>query len=151
MSSGTEALRNLREIYDAGFITQTEFNSRRKTIIDSATAIVPAGGGGGAKKGAAGSVFARMGEPEEAADRPDRGGAAKRAKAGAGDLRSAIGKPAVKGIVKPTPGRTDLRAMMSKVAESTGYRSAGGKRGGGRGSDRGPGRGGRGMPEQCPW
>jgi hypothetical protein len=153
------ALRNLQDIFDEGFITQAEFNSRRNAIIDGATAIEPitSSSASGPKPGPAeGSVFSRLGGGSDGdAKRPSGGGAdaaaarrsGKNAPAGGGDLRSVLGpKP---GISKA--GRTDLRAVMSKVADGV---SRGGQRGGGRGGRGGPralGRGGRGLPEECPW
>lgn len=150
------ALRNLQDIFDEGFITQAEFNSRRKVIIDGATAIEPISSSSGTVKHAPteGSVFSRLGGESGDAKRPSGGGADTRtgktapSQAAGGDLRSVLGKRP--GISKP--GRTDLRVVLGKVVD--GVSRGGGQRGGGRGwrgGGRGLGRGGRGLPEECPW
>jgi hypothetical protein len=151
------ALRNLQDIFDEGFITLAEFNSRRKAIIDGATAIEPiASSSSSVKQGPTeGSVFSRVGGGAEGdAKRLSGNGVDVRTgknasgqAAGGGDLRSVLGKRS--GISKP--GRTDLRGVLGKVVDGV---SRGGQRGGGRGGrggGRGLGRGGRGLPEECPW
>ena len=141
-----KALRNLQTALDEGFVTKQEYEKRRKTIIDGATALPnePRAAKGKAAKGG-GSVFDRLGEVEAGVDGSSWGhggynelygsGAAKTAARGKQERpKSAKGGRTV--VTKANGG--DLRDRLS----------------GGGGGIRKPvrGRGGaKSLPEQCPW
>mmetsp|Transcript_18086 Transcript_18086/g.54544 ORF Transcript_18086/g.54544 Transcript_18086/m.54544 type:complete len:157 (+) Transcript_18086:83-553(+) len=149
------ALRNLQEIFDEGFMTQAEYNARRKAIIDGATAIEPLTNDPAKQNVSDSSVFSRLGSrPDGESSTKQYSGAGARARGGKGvsDLRSLLSKP----LAGPKPAisktdRTDLRAVVNKA---TAHVAGVARRGNGRnwrGAGRGLGRGGRGLPEKCPW
>ena len=140
-----KALRNLQTALDEGFVTKQEYEKRRKTIIDGATALPnePRAAKGKAAKGG-GSVFDRLGEVEAGVDGSSWGHGGYNELYGSGAAKTARGKQerpkSAKGgrtvVTKANGG--DLRDRLS----------------GGSGGIRKPvrGRGGaKSMPEQCPW
>jgi len=149
------ALQNLQGIFDEGFMTQAEYNTRRKAIIDGATSVAASAaaskpGKTAAEKRAAAStaapksVFDRLGGAKPTpADKWGHegftqlyGGAA--AKAGTkGKTGIALYQPpGSRSVIKKT---TDLRDKLG-----------GGDRAAGRGKATGRGRGAK-LPEKCPW
>tara|TARA_B100000795_G_scaffold10753_1_gene7540 strand:- start:275 stop:694 length:420 start_codon:yes stop_codon:yes gene_type:complete len=137
-----KALRNLQTALDEGFVTKQEYEKRRKTIIDGATALPnePRAAKGKAAKGG-GSVFDRLGEVEAGVDGSSWGHGGYNELYGSGAARGKQERPkSAKGgrtvVTKANGG--DLRDRLS----------------GGGGGIRKPvrGRGGaKSLPEQCPW
>lgn len=146
-----KALRNLQTALDEGFVTKQEYEKRRKTIIDGATALPnePRAAKGKAAAKGGGSVFDRLGEVESGVDGSSWGhggyaelygsGAAAKASRGKQARVTPYGKGAKGRTVVTKANGGDLRDKLS---------------GGGGGGIRKPvrGRGGvKSLPEQCPW
>ena len=138
------ALRNLQAALDEGFVTQQEYDKRRKGILDGATALSNEQGQSRASKGKGakpGSVFDRLGEVDAGADASSWGhggfdelygsGAAKAAK-GQRKGKAASGRTVV--VTKANGG--DLRNKLS---------------GGGGIHKPVRGRGNKPLPDKCPW
>ena len=141
-----EALRNLKAALDEGFMTKQEYEKRRKSVIDGATASTNeqrqpcAAKGKAAKSG--GSVFDRLGEVDAGAEASSwgHGGFAELYGAGAAKAgqRSQTGKAAKTGrtVVVTKANGGDLRNKLS---------------GGGGIHKPVRGRGKAALPEKCPW
>mmetsp|Transcript_20962 Transcript_20962/g.69256 ORF Transcript_20962/g.69256 Transcript_20962/m.69256 type:complete len:153 (+) Transcript_20962:39-497(+) len=146
-----KALQNLAGIYEEGFMTDSEYDKRRKSIIDGATAVKDSqrrtAGGAAAGGNKPSSVFDRLGGGGKAG-----GGGARRG--GGADLRSVIGKPG--GIVKPGSAQArqlqggranDLRSRLTQALDESApsrARSSAAK------SDAPPVRR-KDLPQACPW
>lgn len=160
------ALTNLKGMLDEGFVTQAEYNGRRKAIIDGATAL-PEGLTSKVAKKKTGAAADDM----DMDDRWDHSGYMELHGSGrkvkGGKLRSAISKP----NGKAGPNGKAAKPRLSGLSHTAGARvSAGaisdlrsqlgapvvkggrGGRSGGRASAGRGGRGGRGeLPAKCPW
>ena len=157
MDAVRQALSNLQGLIDEGFITQQEFNTRRKAIIDGATSL-PAGakpvvGGKAAarKPGATkGSVFDRLGTaPAGGGDSSGSWGHEGFTELyGAGAGKKAGGKAAKGKATKGAPYQPP--AMRGAIGKRQVTVVKGGRGGGDlRSKIGGKARGS--LPEKCPW
>ena len=158
------ALTNLQGLLDEGFVTQQEFQQRRKAILDSATSVKPSTSAAASASGKS-SVFSRLGNDDATGKTSSvfsrlgggggsddkwghdkyiaiHGGGGK--KAVAGRQSGGIIKPLAGGIAKHPKG--DLRSKLS------GGGGGGGKLSGGRKVTVVSSQGNKSkLPAKCPW
>ena len=149
------SLKNLQGLLDEGFVTQAEFNQRRKAIIDAATTVKPSLADSAASTSAGKpSVFSRLGDGD-ATGRTGGGSSSgdKWKHDGFAELyggrkvvvqkpsaAAQIRKPLAGGISKAPKGG-DLRARLTGGADLRAKLSGGAK---------GP-KAAKKLPAKCPW
>ena len=131
-----KALTNLQGIYDEGFMTQQEYDKRRKAIIDGATALPVGQATKAATKPPAAakkSVFDRLGADANAGVDSDQWGHDGFQQLYGNAGKSAKGQKQGRTVVVTKAPKGDLRNKLS-------------------GAIRKPGKGrGKALPEKCPW
>lgn len=145
------ALENLKGIYDEGFMTQAEYNTRRKTIIEEATSVSASAKPAGAVVQKASSTT-RAAAKKSVFDRLGGGGSSGSGKWGHDGFVEMYGATAGKKVertvyqppaMRSAIGKADLRQKLSSSGLGT-------KSGRGRARDQSGGRGSN-LPEKCPW
>jgi len=155
------ALQNLKGIYDDGFMTKAEYESRRKALIDGATQLAAgkprqtatAHTRASAAASKSSSVFSRLGEKMEEGKWGHEGfselyGAPQKGKANIKQKAREVTiyrPPALRSAIV----KTDLRKQLQPAAtgDLRSQLQGSGQRGRGGGSSRGRSS----LPEKCPW